>query len=71
MIQFAGGPRTVDWDRTLEAVCTGNLDPLPSVGRVITLDDVPAALDEVRRAQGPPRIVVHPNGDAANTIGRS
>ncbi len=65
MIQFGGGPRTVDWDRTLEAVCTGNLDPLPSVGRVIALDDVPAALDEVRRAQGPPRIVVHPNGDPA------
>ena len=64
MIQFGGGPRTVDWDRTLEAVCGGSLDPLPSVGRVITLDDVPAALDEVRRAQGPPRIVVHPNGDA-------
>ena len=63
MIQFGGGPRTVDWDRTLEAVCGGSLDPLPSVGRVITLDDVPSALDEVRRAQGPPRIVVHPNGD--------
>jgi threonine dehydrogenase-like Zn-dependent dehydrogenase len=66
MIQFAGGPRTVDWDRTLEAVCTGRLDPLPSVGRVIALEDVPAALDEVRRAEGPPRIVVHPNGDTAH-----
>ena len=63
MIQFAGGPRTVDWDRTLDAVCAGRLDPLPSVGRVIALDAVPAALDEVRRAQGPPRIVVHPNGE--------
>lgn len=71
MIQFAGGPRTLDWDRTLEAVCTGTLDPLPSVGRVIGLEDVPAALDEVRQAQGPPRIVVHPNGDAVNMVGRS
>jgi threonine dehydrogenase-like Zn-dependent dehydrogenase len=70
MIQFAGGPRTVDWDRTLEAVCTGRLDPLPSVGRVIALDEVPAALDEVRRAEGPPRIVVHPNGDAAHRDAR-
>jgi threonine dehydrogenase-like Zn-dependent dehydrogenase len=71
MIQFGGGPRTVDWDRTLEAVCTGRLDPLPSVGRVIALDDVPAALDEVRRAQGPPRIVVHPNGDAVRSDART
>ena len=71
MIQFAGGPRTVDWDRTLDAVCTGRLDPLPSVGRVITLDDVPAALDEVRRAQGPPRIVVHPNGESTHRGARS
>ena len=53
MIQFGGGPRTVDWDRTLEAVCTGTLDPLPSVGRVIALDDVPAALDEVQTGRGP------------------
>jgi threonine dehydrogenase-like Zn-dependent dehydrogenase len=66
MIQFAGAPRTVDWDRTLEAVCTGRLDPLPSVGRVIALDAVPAALEEVRRAQGPPRIVVHPNGESTH-----
>ena len=61
MIQFGGGPRIADWDRTLDAVCTGRLDPLPSVGRVIGLEGVAAALDEVRRAQGPPRIVVHPN----------
>ena len=40
------------------------------MGRVIGLEDVPAALDEVRQAQGPPRIVVHPNGDAVNMVGR-
>jgi threonine dehydrogenase-like Zn-dependent dehydrogenase len=62
MIQFGGGPRAADWDRTLEAVCKGSLDPLPSVGRVIGLEEVPAALEEVRRADGPPRIVVHPHG---------
>jgi threonine dehydrogenase-like Zn-dependent dehydrogenase len=71
MMQFGGGPRTVDWDRTLEAVCTGTLDPLPSVGRVIGLDEVPAALDEVRRAEGPLRIVVHPNGDVPSGDARS
>jgi threonine dehydrogenase-like Zn-dependent dehydrogenase len=47
----------------LEAVAAGRLDPLPSVGRVITLDDVPEALDLARKSDGPPRIVVHPNGD--------
>jgi len=40
----------------------GRFDPLPSVGRVIGLDEVPQALEEVRRAEGPPRIVVHPYG---------
>jgi hypothetical protein len=33
------------------------------VGKIIGLDEVPAALDLARRSDGPPRIVVHPNGD--------
>ena len=41
----------------------GRLDPLPSVGEIIGLDEVPAALDLARKSDGPPRIVVHPNGD--------
>ncbi len=59
-IQFGGGPHPQDWYGTLEAVIDGKLDPLPSIGRVIGLDEVPDALDQVRRSQGPPRIVVHP-----------
>jgi hypothetical protein len=43
----------------------GRLDPLPIVGKIITLDEVPDALDLARRSDGPPRIVVHPNGDVA------
>jgi hypothetical protein len=39
------------------------LDPLPSVGKIIGLDEVPDALEQARRSDGPPRIVVHPNGD--------
>ncbi|MEU1523816.1 alcohol dehydrogenase catalytic domain-containing protein [Nocardia rhamnosiphila] len=62
-IQFGGGPMPEDWYGTLEAITTGNLDPLPSVGAVIGLDEVPAALDRVRRSQGPARVIVHPNGD--------
>jgi threonine dehydrogenase-like Zn-dependent dehydrogenase len=61
-IQFGGGPQPEDWYGTLEAVCDGRLDPLPSVGKVIGLDEVPEALDLARKAQGPPRMVVHPNG---------
>ena len=61
-IQFGGGPHPEDWYGTLDAVCDGRLDPLPSVGKVIGLDEVPDALDLARKAQGPPRIVVHPNG---------
>lgn len=61
-IQFGGGPLPDDWYGTLDAVVDGRLDPLPSVGRVIGLDDVPEAIDEARRAEGPPRVIVHPNG---------
>ena len=59
-IQFGGGPHPQDWYGTLDAVCAGRLDPLPSIGRVIGLDEVPAALDDVRKSVGPPRIIVRP-----------
>ena len=62
-IQFGGGPHPQDWYGTLDAIAAGRLDPLPSVGEVIGLDGVPDALDPARRSDGPPRIVVHPNGD--------
>jgi threonine dehydrogenase-like Zn-dependent dehydrogenase len=62
-IQFGGGPHPQDWYGTLDAIASGRLDPLPSVGRIITLDEVPDALDVARKSDGPPRIVVHPNGD--------
>jgi threonine dehydrogenase-like Zn-dependent dehydrogenase len=62
-IQFGGGPHPEDWYGTLDAICEGRLDPLPSVGRVIGLDEVPDALEDTRRGAGPPRVVVHPYGD--------
>ena len=62
-LQFGGGPMPQDWYGVLDAVVAGKLDPLPSVGKVIGLDEVPAALEAARRSQGPPRIVIHPNGD--------
>jgi threonine dehydrogenase-like Zn-dependent dehydrogenase len=60
-IQFGGGPHPEDWYGTLDAICEGRLDPLPSIGRVIGLGEVPEALDETRRGEGPPRVVVHPH----------
>jgi threonine dehydrogenase-like Zn-dependent dehydrogenase len=60
-IQFGGGPHPEDWYGTLDAICAGRLDPLPSVGRIIGLDEVPEALDLTRRSEGPPRVVVHPS----------
>jgi threonine dehydrogenase-like Zn-dependent dehydrogenase len=62
-IQFGGGPHPQDWYGTLDAIVSGRLNPLPSVGKVITLDEVPDALDLARKSDGPPRIVAHPNGD--------
>jgi threonine dehydrogenase-like Zn-dependent dehydrogenase len=61
-IQFGGGPHPQDWYGTLDAIVAGRLDPLPSVGKIIGLDEVPDALDQARRSDGPPRIVVRPNG---------
>jgi threonine dehydrogenase-like Zn-dependent dehydrogenase len=60
-MQFGGGPHPQDWYGTLDAVAEGRLDPLPAVGQTITLDEVPDALDRLRRGEGPPRVVVHPS----------
>ena len=62
-IQFGGGPMPQDWYGTLDAIAAGRLDPMPSVGAVIGLDEVPDAIDSARKSKGPPRIIVHPNGD--------
>jgi threonine dehydrogenase-like Zn-dependent dehydrogenase len=64
-LQFGGGPMPQDWYGVLDAVVGGKLDPLPCIGKIIGLDDVPEALDQARRSEGPPRIVIHPNGDVA------
>jgi threonine dehydrogenase-like Zn-dependent dehydrogenase len=61
-IQFGGGPGADAWYGTLAAIVAGRLDPRPSIGMVVDLDGVPDAIDLARKAQGPPRIVVHPGG---------
>ncbi len=61
MIQFGGAPGGDDWYRTLDAIVSGDLDPRPSIGMVVGLDGVPDAIDLARRAEGPPRIIVHPS----------
>ena len=64
-LQFGGGPWPQDWYGTLDAIVAGDLDPTPSIGMVVPLDEVPDALDLARRSAGPARIIVHPNGDHA------
>ncbi|MET7771289.1 zinc-binding dehydrogenase [Nocardia sp. NPDC005366] len=59
-IQFGGGPLPVHWDEAFEAVCSGDLDVSPMLGRTVGLDEVPEALDAARDANGPARIVVVP-----------
>ena len=61
MIQFGGAPGGDDWYRTLDAIIAGTLDPRPSIGMIVDLDGLPDAIDLARKAQGPPRIIVHPN----------
>ena len=62
MIQFGGAPGGDDWYRTLDAIVAGTLDPQPSIGMTVDLDGLPEAIDLARKAEGPPRIIVHPNG---------
>jgi threonine dehydrogenase-like Zn-dependent dehydrogenase len=62
MIQFGGAPGAEDWYGTLAAIIDGRLDPRPSIGMVVDLDGLPDAIALARSAQGPPRIIVHPNG---------
>ncbi|WP_217545149.1 zinc-binding dehydrogenase [Streptomyces sp. GbtcB6] len=59
-VQFGGGPSMADWDGAFEAVCSGVLDVGPLLGGTVGLDEVPAALDAARDANGPARIVVVP-----------
>jgi threonine dehydrogenase-like Zn-dependent dehydrogenase len=60
VIQFGGAPGADAWYGTLDAIVSGRLDPRPSIGMVVGLDGVPDAIDLARKAQGPPRIIVHP-----------
>jgi len=62
-IQFGGGPMPQDWYGTLEAINEGRLDPLPSVGKIVGLEDVPEAIELARSSTSPARIMVHPNAD--------
>ncbi|SEP20370.1 zinc-binding dehydrogenase [Trujillonella endophytica] len=59
-IQFGGGPSPEHWDQAFEAVCDGSYDVTPMVGHSVGLDEVPAALDDARDADGPARIIVVP-----------
>jgi threonine dehydrogenase-like Zn-dependent dehydrogenase len=62
VIHFGGGPKGQDWYGTFDAICAGELDPSPAIGMIIDLDGVPDALDLARSADGPARIMIHPNG---------
>lgn len=59
-IQFGGGPSMRHWDEAFEAVCSGDLDVTPMLGRTVGLDGVAEALNASRDANGPVRIVVVP-----------
>ena len=59
-IQFSGGPLLPDWNAAFKEVAEGRLDVTPMLGPVVGLDDFPAALQQARDANSPPRIVVAP-----------
>ena len=59
-MQFGGGPSMTHWNEAFEEVCSGRLDVRPMFGYEVGLDEVPAALDAARDANGPARIIVVP-----------
>jgi threonine dehydrogenase-like Zn-dependent dehydrogenase len=61
-IHFGGGPQPEDWYGMLTTICEGGFDPSPVIGKIVDLEGVPAAIDLARRADGPPRIMIHPHG---------
>jgi threonine dehydrogenase-like Zn-dependent dehydrogenase len=62
---FGGGPTLADFGRVVDALVAGELDPGPIIGMAVDLDGVPDAFDLARRAEGPPRIMIHPHGAIA------
>ena len=58
-IQFGGGPQMYDWKDALEEVASGRLDVTPMAGRLVTVAEMPQAINDARDANGPPRIVLN------------
>ena len=48
-----------------DALAARGLNVVLLARRQAVLDEVPEAIDMARRSVGPPRIIVHPNGDIA------
>ena len=63
-IQFGGGPSMTHWNEAFAEVCEGRLDVTPMYGRSVSLDEVAAALNAARDANGPARIIVIPSSGA-------
>ena len=63
-IQFGGGPSMTHWNEAFAEVCEGRLDVTPMYGRSVGLDEVAAALNAARDANGPARIIVIPSSGA-------
>jgi threonine dehydrogenase-like Zn-dependent dehydrogenase len=59
-IQFGGGPSMPDWNEAFQEVADGRLDVSPMMGRIVSLDEMPQAINDARDARGPARIVLKP-----------
>jgi threonine dehydrogenase-like Zn-dependent dehydrogenase len=60
-LQFGGGPQMADWNEALDEVCSGRINVAPLVGELVSLDDVPDALNRARGPHAPARIIIQPN----------
>jgi threonine dehydrogenase-like Zn-dependent dehydrogenase len=56
-VQFGGGPAIDDWYETQDLVSSGQLDPTPLIGEVVSIDGLADAFVRARSSSASPRIV--------------
>ena len=61
-LQIGGGPLPDDWYGCLDAVVSGEIDPMPLHGETVSLDGLADAIERARDPSAPVRIVYAADG---------
>lgn len=61
-IRFVMGYAKAEWQRVLQLIDAGRIDPAPMVTDIVDLDGLPAAFEALRRPGGQIKLLVRPDG---------